>query len=342
MSDVLVEVLRGPLVDAVHRGDLAIVDAAGTLLASVDPDRVAYMRSAAKPFQAMPIVYTGAASRWNLGPEDLAILCASHSGEPVHVDRVTTVQARIGCVPTDLACGTHPPLFAPAAAALARKGEQPGPLHHNCSGLHTSMIATARHLNLDHHGYHDQDHPVQQEILANVARFADVSADTIVVGTDGCNSPCHGLSVYRMAYAYARLMHPVDLPAQYSASAMTIRQAMISQAYLIGGTDRFDSDLMSVGEGRVLAKGGAGAVQCIGVVGGIGLALKIDDGISGPASPGRPSTMAAVAALQQIGALDDHHVAQLDQHARPKLTTSSGLQVGHARTTFDLSDQFMI
>lgn len=255
MSEVLVELLRGSLVDAVHRGDLAVVDSFGRLLAAVgDPDRVAYMRSSAKPFQSMPTVYGGAAARWSLEPEDLAILCGSHNGEPVHVARVRALLAKIGREVDDLACGVHPPLYEAAAAALVRQGLLPTPLHHNCSGLHSGMLAVALHLGRDSHGYQKPDHPVQQQILTNVARFAGAARDTIVVGTDGCDSPCHGVSLYHMAYAYARLMDPVDIAEPYAESAAVVRDAMTTHPHLVGGTGRFDTDLMTVSGGKVLAK----------------------------------------------------------------------------------------
>ncbi len=339
MSEPLVEVVRGPLVEAVHRGDLAVVDISGVLRASVgDPEtKVSYLRSSAKPFQSMPLVYGGAAARWAFDAEDLAVCCASHNGEPVHTDRIASLLERIGVTPADLACGAHPPLYRDAAAALARDGVAPSALHSNCSGLHTGMLAQARQLGIDTRGYESPSHPVQQEVLANVSRFTGLAPADIAVGVDGCAAPCYGVSLYHMAFAYARLMDPRDLSEPYASAAGAIRAAMTGHPHLVAGTGRFDTAVMRLGKGLVVAKGGASGVQCVGIAGGVGVAVKIEDGAEGHASPARPTTVAAIEALRQLGALDDTQVAALGEHAHPIMRTVAGEAVGEARPAFTLA-----
>ncbi|MDP8958832.1 MAG: asparaginase [Actinomycetota bacterium] len=338
MSQPLVEVVRGPLVEAVHQGDLAVVDASGRLLASVgDPQsKVAYWRSSAKPFQSMPLVYGGAARRWGLTPEDLALCCGSHNGEPVHTDRVAALLERLGLTAEDLACGAHPPLNGEAAAALLHADMAPTALHNNCSGLHAGMLATARHLEAPVEGYESPGHPVQQEILANVCRFTGLRREEVLIGVDGCAAPCYGLSIYHMALAYARLMEPRGLPDAGADASGTIRDSMMAHPHLVAGRGRLDTDLMRVGRGALVAKGGASGVQCVAIAGGLGLALKVEDGAGGPPSPGRPTSVATVEALRQLRVLDEAQAAQLDDHARPAIVTFSGRHVGEVRPAFRL------
>lgn len=339
ISRVLVEVVRGDLVEAIHRGVIAVVAADGRLLASVgDPHRkVAYWRSSAKPFQSMPLVYGGVAERFGLDSADLAICTSSHNGEAEHVARVASVLDRLGLASERLACGTHAPLHPGAADDLNREQRAPNVLHNNCSGLHAGMLATALHTGADLPGYAHGEHPVQQEILENIGRFTGLDPERIIVGVDDCASPCHGLSVYHMALAYARLMAPAGfVEDRYAAAADAIRGAMTAHPWLVAGSGRLDSDLMAAGAGSLVAKGGASGVECVGLAGGIGIALKLEDGATGPAATGRPTTVALLEALRQHGVLDPSRHERLREHAVPVLTTRDGVAVGSARPAFTL------
>ncbi len=342
LSEPLVEIVRGPLVEAAHRGTMAVVDAAGTLLASVgDPRRkVTYMRSAAKPFQSMPLVLSGAAARFDLAPADLAIACASHNAEPGHVQQVASLLDHLEVSAGQLACGTHPPLLASAARELERRGAVPNVLHNNCSGLHAGMLGLASQLAAPASGYNLSGHPVQTAIVESIARFAGLSAADVILGEDDCAAPCHGLSVYHMALAYARLMRPEGrFDDETVAAARAIRETMIENAWLIGGTGRLDTDLMEAGAGAVVAKGGASGVQCVGIEGGIGFAFKIEDGASGPAAPGQPTAVTTIEVLRQLGILDPAGSEALQRHARPSLKDRHGHETGFARPSFDLGKQ---
>lgn len=334
MSEPLVEQVRGSLVEAIHRGDLAVVDFRGTLLASVgDPlAKITYWRSAAKPFQALPLIHSGAAARWNLSPSDLALIAGSHNGEPTHVDQASAILAKLDCHQSDLACGTHPPLAQEAADELRRRGAEPSVLHHNCSGNHIGMLALAQHLGAPRSGYTAPDHPVQAAILETVSRFTGLAARDMVIGVDGCGVPCFGTSVYHLAYAFARLMGPAQLGPEWSGAAHEIRTAMGGHPYLVAGRGRLDTDLMQTAD--VIAKGGAAGVQCVGLPGGVGVAIKIEDGSTGP--PPAPGAVATVAALQQLGVLDPVQGAALRAHARPVLHTPTGEEVGDVRPAFEL------
>lgn len=337
MTEALVEVVRGELLEACHRGRVAVVDATGRVRAAVGDaaGRVVYWRSSAKPFQAMPLVSSGAAARWKLSSEDLALICASHSGEPSHVARLTTLLERLSFRASDLTCGAHPPLNPDAAAALLRAGREPTVLHNNCSGNHIGMLALARHLGVDPSRYASPGHPVQRELLQSVLRFSGLTAEEVVIGVDGCGVPTYGTTVTQMALAFARLMEPTDIEKSHADAARTVRDAMMAHPEIVGGTGRFDTDLMRIGRGRLLSKGGAGGVECIGIIGGTGLSIAVEDG-AGPASPGRPTAVAAIEALRQIGALDQVDLRSLSSHARPSIRTVAGKPVGEARPVFTL------
>lgn len=338
MNVPLVEVTRGRLADAIHVGALAIVDADGTMLASAgDPaGTVAYLRSAAKPFQAMCVASSGAGRRWRFSPEDMALIAGSHNGEPVHVARARALLTRIGMEPGDLACGTHPPLDPVTRSELLRGGAEPTVLHNNCSGKHIGMLALARQLGAPPAGYSDRRHPVQQMITESLCRFVGLEPGDLIVGVDGCGVPCFGLSVRRMAMAFARLMKPGRAAAADACAARTVRSAMMSHPYLVAGRDRLDTALMTAGRGALLAKGGAGGVQCVGIAGGLGLAVKALDGADA-FSPARPAGVAAVEALRQLGALDEAQAGMLGSYTQRPLRNLLGEAVGQVRPVFRLS-----
>lgn len=338
MTAPLVEVTRGPMVDELHRGDIAVVSSDGELVHSVGEPRarLAYWRSSAKPFQTMAVIASGATERFGFSPEDIALTASSHSGERVHVERVSALLGRIGCGVEDLRCGAHLPFDAESAHALLRSGEEPSALHSNCSGKHAGMLALALQLGATRDGYRRLEHPVQQLMLDNVARFSGVPRDEIVVGTDGCGVPCFGTSVYDMAYAFARLMAPdAGLPAPYTTAAPVVREAMMAHPYLVAGRDRLDTDLMRAAPAALVSKVGAGGVQCFGLRGGLGVAVKMEAGGAGTSSP-PPAGVAALEVLRQLRVLDAADLAALEMHASPRVTTVAGEPAGVMRATFDL------
>ena len=164
-NPVLVEVIRGRLVESRHRGAVAVVDADGkTMLALGDGERPVYPRSAVKALQALPLIETGAADRFGLGDQELALACASHGGEPDHTAAAVRMLGRAGLEPSALACGTHWPIHQPSAQALARSGAVATALHNNCSGKHAGFLCTACAFGVDHHGYGGPSHAVQRQV----------------------------------------------------------------------------------------------------------------------------------------------------------------------------------
>jgi L-asparaginase II len=329
--DVLAEVWRGQTVESVHYGHAAVVDREGTLRAFVgEPDTVTYYRSSAKPFQTMALILSGAADRFGLSSEELALCTSSHSGEPVHTQGVARLLERIGCRPEDLRCGAAPPLDRETAERLAAP---PGVLHANCSGKHTGMLAQALCLGADLASYLEPGHPVQQRVLAVVAAMADLPAASIGVGVDGCGVPCFALPLRRMAYAYARLGDTEGLPPALADAARRVTEAMAAHPYLIAGRGRFDTDLMRVTQGRVLVKGGSEGLACLTVPElGLGLAVKVADGNARALGP------SVVAILRQLKLLTAAEEAELAEHARPAVRNLAGLAVGEIRPALALKE----
>ena len=314
----------------------AVVDASGTLVASAgQPDYVTFWRSAAKPFQAMPLVLDGAVDHFGITREELALSCASHSSEQGQVDLVRGYLKRIGCTERDLMCGPHPPLSETVAKDYQTRGVRLTAVYSNCSGKHTGMLALARHHGWSTEGYVRPDHPVQKRCLAEVSRWTDVPEQQIGVAVDGCGVACFALPLRNMAGAYAKLgsgewgvgaaqnaRNPVDpghrpLPAPHSR----ILEAMLRHPELIAGEGRPCTEIMRAHPNRVITKVGAdGVYSALLVQEGLGVALKVEDG-HGPAA-----VLAVVRILEELG------LHPFPGHLREKpMTNSRGELVGHLR-----------
>lgn len=274
MNAFVVESTRGKMVESIHRVSLAVTDTDGRLLAeSGDPSLVTYWRSAAKPFQAMPMVEDGAADRFGLVPEELALACASHSSERIHLDVVDRFFRRIGLGEEALACGPHPPLGSAVAEMVMRTGLKLTPRWSNCSGKHTGMLAQALHHGWPTKGYERDGHPVQARIAECIAEWSGVPAGRLARAVDGCTAVCFGLPLTGMATAYARF------GASEKPAARRLREAMLAHPMLVAGTGRFCTELMTAWPGGIVAKVGAEGVYGAALPAhGVGIALKVEDG----------------------------------------------------------------
>ena len=316
-----VVVTRGGMCESRHRVHAAVVDAAGKLRAGAgDPELVACWRSCAKPFQCMPLVESGHFDRLAWGREELALACASHGGEPEHVQLAAKMLASVGLEEGDLACGPHEPLSRRGARLHQQSGGRLTRLHNNCSGKHAAMLAFARSSGWPVLGYEQSDHPVQQHALEQVARWSEVPRDEVHVATDGCGVSTFGCTLAGLARAFARLgaaaLRGDDAPARILA-------AMTSKPHLVGGTDRFDTVLMEETGGRLFAKVGSEGVHCVGVPGeSLGIAVKVEDG-SLRAQP--PATLRL---LQHLGALPPELPPRLASFLRVPIQNTRSEVVG--------------
>ena len=223
---ILARVYRGPHVESFHSGSIAVVDSHGHLLAFAgDPNFRTSLRSAAKPFQAIPLLEYGGVDEFELSPEEIALTCASHGGEPLHVSTAAAMLRKGELDESDLLCGAHMPYDEKSANDLRAAGEEPSPLHNNCSGKHAGMLLATRVMDVPSSRYIDPDHPIQVLARATLAEFAGVGSDEIPIAVDGCGVPAFYLSLYRTAFAYARLGLPLDdllVTPKLSAAAVSV------------------------------------------------------------------------------------------------------------------------
>ena len=314
----LLRIERGEVEEGLQRGHLAAVDGTGTIVASQgDPSRPTYFRSCAKPFQAVAALRSGIVERFELTTEHVAIICASHSGEPRHVAVVRDLLAHAELDESALQCGAHWPYDEAAASVVRREMTEPLAVFNNCSGKHSGMLATARVLHAPLASYLDPSHPVQQRIREVIEEFTGCPTSDVVYGIDGCSAPNPAVPLSAMASSFAQLVTSDD------TAAMTAVEAMTTHPFLVGGTKRFDTALMEVTQGRLLAKGGAAGAHCTADRrSGVGLALKLED------VDGTWLSAAVMATLADLGWLSPAEQQALEPFAHPTLRNHKGLEVG--------------
>jgi L-asparaginase II len=315
---------RGGRVESVHNVAVCAADVDGTVVLKVGTiDTPVFLRSSAKPFIAAAAVRAGVLERFGFGDRELAVMCASHNGEPGHVELVASMLQRIGASVDDLACGSHAPSYEPAAAALAARGEQPTQLHNNCSGKHAGILALAKVLGAPFAGYTDPSHPAQQTILALCGRVSDdvFAGDTLAV--DGCGIPVYATTLRKAAVSFARLATLRGLDDDDATALALVGSAMATEPWYVAGTARFDTDLIRATGGRVVGKAGAEGVHCDALLdGGLGVALKVIDGTRRAAAP------ATLAVLDALHALEPAARAALRPHAFVPVKNVAGDVVG--------------
>jgi L-asparaginase II len=328
---VLARVIRGGSVESQHRGHAAVVDEAGRRMGSCgDPSLSTFLRSAAKPFQALPLLEAGGAEEFRLTPRDVALICASHGGEPRHVRGAARLLARGGFSPGDLVCGPHLPMHEPSARALLSRGGRPTRLHNNCSGKHAGLLLACRLLGLSPKGYWRGDHPLQRAIRRRISDLTSFPEPAMEEGVDGCGLVVYRVPLQAIALGYARLMSravPGESAAQARARSRVVA-AMWAAPVMVAATGFFTTELLRAGAGRWIGKEGAEGVYAVGVRGSgsagvaCGLALKIEDG----SARARPPVVLAI--LREMGWLSAAAGRKLGGFAAPALTNAAGATVG--------------
>ncbi len=337
----LVEVTRGLIIESRHRGHVVAVDADGREIARLgSPETVTYLRSSAKPHQAVPLVASGAADYFNFTAQEIAISCGSHSGEPIPTQTVAGMLRKIGLDESALKCGVHEPFSREVAHDMRERGIEPNVLQNNCSGKHTGMLALALHLGAPVETYDAPENPVQKLILRAVAEFSGVSVEEIAIAVDGCGVPVFGVSISAMALMYARLVAPPKgMDDKTRAACERIVAAMTTHPEMVGGTiERLDTELMRASGGRLISKVGAEGVYTVGVrpsaewPRGLGLALKIEDGEDRRARP-----TVVIESLRQLGALSRAALDALAPYSSFPVQNHRGDKVGEVRASFELA-----
>jgi L-asparaginase II len=322
----------GNVIENVHAGSIAVVDTGGRLLWSAgDPNYPTFTRSALKPFQALPFILADGPARFGLTRDEVALLCASHSGEDIHLEGASSILNKIGLDPSHLECGCAVPLHYEFTGQPAPQGREWTPLHHNCSGKHSGFLAWCRLHNLPTAGYVERSHPLQQAIRATLADTAGLAPDSMPTGIDGCSAPNYAMPLYKLAHLYARLAQGKADP-QLGEAMGILGDAMMARPDMVSGENRTDLHWMTAGGGDWVAKIGADAVQAIGVrSAGIGIAIKIADGNVRALHP----TVYAV--LDQLGLLDDARRQQLERYRQPPIKNARGTVAGDIRPLFTLT-----
>ena len=347
----LVEVTRGTIVESIHLGSIAVVDSNGTLIASYgDPQAVAFLRSSAKPFQAIPFVERGGVEHFGYTARELAITCASHEGSAMHVKTVAELQKKTGIEEHYLQCGVHMPGDADEFKSLITNKRQLTQNHNNCSGKHTSMLAYAKMRGLPLENYLDPDHPIQQDILATFAEMCLIPSDQISSGIDGCSAPNFAIPLFNSAHAMARMCDPRERTTARAAACGKITGAMMTHPEMVSGYGEFDCELMKAGEGKIVCKRGAEGFQIVGLLPGaikngspgIGIAFKVVDGDASQRDvnlhmSNRVRPAVALEILRQLRALSPKQEQALAGFGPVKpIKNHRGIITGQLRPVFEL------
>lgn len=351
LSLPLLELTRGHIVEALHYGSIAVVDADGALLASYgDPQTVAFLRSSAKPFQALPFIERGGVEHYSYTPKELALSCASHESAQYHLDTVQRMQNKIGIQESQLQCGAHGPGDVDVFKSMIVRGAEPTPNNNNCSGKHTSMLAYAKMRGLPLETYLDINHPIQQDILSTFAEMCKFEREKIELGVDGCSAPNFALPLYNAALGFARLCDPRDLSDARASACRKITSAMTTHPEMISRHGEFDCELMKAAEGRIVCKRGAEGFQVLGLLPGalashprgVGIAFKVTDGDASRMSEefewsSRARPAVAMEILRQLGALNEKQLQALTAFGPNKtLKNHRGLVTGESHPVFKL------
>lgn len=338
------EIIRGSVVESLYFGAIAVADPAGNLYTKWgDTDVVTYPRSTAKPFQALPLLESGAAAHFGLKGEEIAAICSSHAGTDEHVNVVQSILDKIGLKEDLLGCGTHPPYDRHTAQQLAERGIDPTPIRHNCSGKHSGMLALASYLDEPLDNYLDPDHPIQRLIQSCFAEMCGITSEQIEIAIDGCSAPAFAVPLRAVATAFARLCDASALSAERADACRTVMGSMTSYPKIVAGEGRFDTLIMQSTGGRLVSKGGAEGYQGFGVPAGIagegspalGVAIKVAEGNLGK----RAGPIVSLHALKELGVLEKLEWEALRESYPQVIRNHRGTKVGEIRPSFKLQHQ---
>jgi L-asparaginase II len=317
---------------------VVVADVSGSVRASAgDPQTFAYFRSSAKPIQAVPLIESGAADRFGFTPAELALCCASHSGEAMHQEQVITMLGKLGLDSSALQCGSPLPMDEKQAGLISTGEKPPTALACDCSGKHTGMLATCVHMGYPLESYLDPEHPLQQTIRGVVAEVCRLTPDQLRLATDGCSVPTFGTTIAAMAVAFATLAAPEGAPAgggrEHAAALDRLRSAMTAYPENVGGTrGRIDTDLMKCSGGKVVAKGGAEGLLCVGIPEhAVGIAIRVADGSS------RSHPVVIESVLDQLDLLDKHLIANVTSLHDGRIFNHNRRHVGDIRAAFTVT-----
>jgi len=323
MNPILVEVIRGTVLESFHRGVICVVDKDGNVIYSVgDIQQIAYPRSAMKYFQHLPLLVSGAFEKLNLTLEDLAIMCGSHNGEKIHEDLVSKILGNLNLGEVDLQCGAQAPTLKKDLYALIKADKNPTQLNNNCSGKHAGFLAWCKAHSEDTKSYLSVSHPLQLEIKKYVSQFYEVAEDELLLAVDGCSAPTYGMSIYKQAIAFKNLISN-QYNEQLNEACKKIVSAVTNFPEMVAGSQRYCTDLMKVTKGRIVGKTGADGVYCLSIPEkNWGIAIKIDDGKMGP------QYQVAQELLLKLNLISQDEADQLNPYREFDIKNFAGNKVG--------------
>ncbi len=324
-NPLTVDVYRGHMVESSHKVHCIVMDKDGQVLESWgDEQRMISPRSSLKLLQVLPFIESGAVDALGLGDEEIALACASHNAEQVHIEKVQGWLARMGLCVDDLACGGHLSINQARAHEMIRNQEPMTAFLSDCSGKHAAMLSTAVHLNLDINGYEDINHPVQQQIFKTISELAHYDLSNGLSGTDGCSVPNPAIPLKNLAFAFSHFMNPDRLDQNRAQACTRILDAISTHPYLVAGAERFDTDVVKATNGNIIAKIGAEGNYVVFIRDkGITMYLKAEDGVLHRATEPALGFM-----LKRFGAINDQADETLSGYTRPVLKNWKDIEIG--------------
>ncbi|MBD3168729.1 MAG: asparaginase [candidate division Zixibacteria bacterium] len=328
----MVYVYRGDTIESVHRGSAIICEADGKIVHRVgDPEFFSFMRSAAKPFQVIPVLESGASRKFGFTGKEIALMCGSHSGEDEHVKIVAGILEKIGLTPSSLKCGIQVPLYYRVKKMVPRPSDTFTTLHNNCSGKHAAMLALCVFKSWGTENYLDFDHPCQKMILKAIASACHYPEEKIGRGIDGCGAPVYAMPLKNIARGMAQLLSPNTVPREIAKIYSSITLAMRENPDMVSGEGRFDYQLSTASSGKIISKSGAEGVQMFGMPEQrLGGAVKIEDGATRAVWP------ATIEFLNMTGHLDKEAIEKLDPIANAPVLDHNQNVVGRMRSRFEV------
>lgn len=333
MAVKMVEVTRGGIVESEHYGHVVVANSKGELIAYAgDPETVTFMRSAAKPLQALNVILSGAADKYHFTSKELAIMCASHYGEDFHLETIEGMLDKLDCQKTDLLCGSPYSIKESHKYKQLSEHMEITPMNSDCSGKHCGFISVCKTKGYEISDYDNPDHPMQKEVSAILGEMCDYDPEKFAIGIDGCGVPVHGFPMRNMAIGYAKLANPEFAPEKYQEGCVRVFQAMNEAPEMISGTDGFCSEFLKNTHGKFCGKVGAEAIYCIGVKGkDMGIIVKIADGSM------RALNCCVMHTLKALGLLTPEEEADLRVFVEPEILSVAGKTVGTIRPVFELT-----
>lgn len=332
MSTIITNVTRGGIVESCHHGNVVVANSAGEILAYAgDPEMVTFMRSAAKPLQALNVYKSGAIDKFHFASKEKSIMCASHYGEDMHREVIQGMLDKMGYTLDQLLCGSPLSISTDYQQQQLRENHVLTPANSDCSGKHCGFLSVCNTKGYSLEDYDQLEHPMQQEVLGILGEFCDMKPEEFPIGIDGCGVPVHGMSLRTMAMAYARFANPEYAPEEYNRGCTELFAAMNAEPEMLAGTDGFCTEFLKQTHGQFCGKLGAEAVYCIGVKGkDLGVVVKVEDGSY------RALYVAVMHALKQLELLSDEEAKALESFAYPQIKNNRGAVIGEILPVFEL------